>query len=96
MRIGMTYDLRTEYLAAGYSEVETAEFDRAETIEAIESALRELGHVTDRIGHLRQLVSRLAAGDRWDLVFNICEGMHGVAREGQVPALLDAYEIPFT
>jgi len=45
---------------------------------------------------VRQLVSALAAGQRWDLVFNICEGLHGRAREAQVPALLDAYEIPST
>lgn len=96
MRIGLTYDLRDEYLAAGYDEEATAEFDRADTIDAIENAIRSLGHETDRIGHVRQLVTRLAAGDRWDLVFNICEGMHGIAREAQVPALLEAYEIPFT
>jgi D-alanine-D-alanine ligase len=42
------------------------------------------------------LVSRLAAGDRWDLVFNICEGLRGIAREAQVPALLEAYDIPCT
>jgi D-alanine-D-alanine ligase len=96
MKIGMTFDLRDEYLAAGYSEEATAEFDRADTIDSIENALRALGHQTDRIGHLKQLVSRLAAGDRWDLVFNICEGMHGIAREAQVPALLEAYEIPCT
>jgi D-alanine-D-alanine ligase len=58
--------------------------------------LRELGHETDRIGHVRQLVDRLAAGDRWDLVFNICEGLYGRGREAQVPALLDAYDIPYT
>lgn len=96
MRIGLTYDLRSEYLAAGYSEEETAEFDRAETIDAIDGALRELGHQTDRVGNVRQLVQRLAAGDRWDLVFNICEGLRGPGREAQVPALLDAYEIPYT
>lgn len=96
MKIGMTFDLRDEYLAAGYSEEATAEFDRADTIDSLENALRALGHQTDRIGHLKQLVSRLAAGDRWDLVFNICEGMHGIAREAQVPALLEAYEIPCT
>jgi D-alanine-D-alanine ligase len=38
----------------------------------------------------------LAAGDRWDLVFNICEGLRGIAREAQVPALLEAYSIPCT
>ena len=96
MRIGLTYDLRREYLAAGYSEEETAEFDSEETIEAIEGALRRRGHRTHRIGHARQLVSRLADGDRWDLVFNICEGLRGVGREAQVPALLDLFEIPYT
>jgi D-alanine-D-alanine ligase len=29
-------------------------------------------------------------------VFNICEGLHGFGREAQVPALLDAYGIPYT
>jgi D-alanine-D-alanine ligase len=96
MRIGLTYDLRSEYLAAGYTELETAEFDRGETIDAIESALIALNHRTDRIGNVRQLVGRLANGDRWDLVFNICEGMFGVAREAQVPAVLDAFEVPYT
>ncbi len=96
MRIGMTYDLRDEYLAAGYTEEETAEFDRIETIEAIEEALRGLGHSTDRIGHARHLVERLATGHRWDLVFNICEGLRGAGREAQVPAILDVYGIPYT
>lgn len=96
MLIGLTYDLRSDYLAEGFTELQTAEFDRPDTIEAIESALRVLGHETDRIGHFRHLVQRVAAGDRWDLVFNIAEGLHGIGRESQVPALLDAYEIPYT
>ncbi|MCR4413486.1 MAG: D-alanine--D-alanine ligase [Thermoguttaceae bacterium] len=96
MRIGLTYDLRQEYLAAGFSEEETAEFDRPDTIEAIDEAVQFLGHETDRIGNVRQLVARLARGDRWDLVVNIAEGLHGLAREAQVPALLDAYQIPYT
>ena len=96
MLIGLTYDLRQEYLAAGLSDLETAEFDRPDTVAAIESALRQLGHKTDRIGHLRQLVARLAQGDRWDLVFNIAEGLCGIAREAQIPALLDAYGIACT
>jgi D-alanine-D-alanine ligase len=96
MNIGLTYDLRADYLAEGYGEEETAEFDHPDTIEAIQSALRQLGHQTDRIGNGRRLVSRLAAGDRWDLVFNIAEGLRGIAREAQVPAILDLYEIPYT
>lgn len=96
MRIGLTYDLRSEYLAMGYSPEQTAEFDRDDTIDSIADALQILGHQPDRIGHLRQLVQRLAAGDSWDLVFNICEGLSGTAREAQVPAILEAWNIPCT
>jgi D-alanine-D-alanine ligase and related ATP-grasp enzymes len=96
LKIGITYDLREDYLIEGYSEEETAEFDRAETIEAIDQTLKELGYQTDRIGHLKSLTRRLAAGDRWDLVFNIAEGLRGFGREAQIPALLDAYDIPYT
>jgi D-alanine-D-alanine ligase len=96
VKIGLTYDLRDDYLAAGYTEEETAEFDRLSTIEAIEGALRARGHQTDRIGHAAALVRRLADGDRWDLVFNIAEGLHGIGREAQVPALLETFGIPYT
>jgi len=96
MRIGLTYDLRDDYLKMGYSAEETAELDKLETIDGIDAALRELGFQTDRIGNARALVGRLANGDRWDLVFNIAEGLHGLAREAQVPAILDAFEQPYT
>ncbi len=94
--IGLTYDLRDDYLREGYSLEETAEFDKPDTIEAIEAVILKNGHTTNRIGHIQALTRRLAAGDRWDLVFNIAEGLHGFGREAQVPALLDAYKIPYT
>ncbi|MGB7183766.1 MAG: hypothetical protein WBD34_13225 [Burkholderiaceae bacterium] len=95
IRIGLTYDLRDDYRASGgFSEEALAEFDSPETIAALESALRAIGLQTDRIGNLPALVRRLAAGDRWDLVFNIAEGLYGRSREAQVPALLEAYRIP--
>ena len=81
MRVGLTYDLRDEYLAAGFREVDTAEFDQPETIDAIADALERQGLTVDRIGNAQQLTSRLAAGDRWDLVFNFCEGLYGFGRE---------------
>lgn len=96
MKIGLVYDLRSDYLAAGFGEVETAEFDRDDTIDAIEGALIGLGYATDRIGSARNLAARLCAGDRWDLVFNIAEGLNGIGREAQVPALLDIFGIPYT
>jgi D-alanine-D-alanine ligase len=95
MLVGLTYDLRKDYLAMGYSEEDTAEFDREDTIEGIERALQALGCRTDRIGHAKRLTERLVAGERWDLVFNICEGLYGVGREAQVPAILDLYQVPY-
>jgi len=94
MHIGITYDLRADYLAQGMSEEDTAEFDAEITIAAICEALAGLGHEPVRVGHIRALTQRLTAGERWDAVFNICEGVKGYAREAQVPALLEAHNIP--
>ena len=95
LQVGLTYDLRDDWLAEGYSEIDTAEFDRVDTIDSISGTLSELGFAPERIGNVKQLAARLVAGERWDIVFNICEGMHGIGREAQVPALLDAYGIPY-
>jgi D-alanine-D-alanine ligase len=96
LTVGLTYDLREDYRLRGYSAEETAEFDSLETIEALDGALTSFGCRTDRIGSIQQLAERLVGGDRWDLVFNIAEGLRGFGREAQVPALLDAYAIPYT
>lgn len=96
MRVGLTYDLRETYRAQGFDEEATAEFDAPETIAAIEAVLRRHGWVTERIGGVRELARRLVEGERFQFVFNIAEGLGGVAREAQVPALLEAYGIPYT
>ena len=96
MRVGLTYDLRDDYLAAGFSDEEAGEFDSLVTIEALEGAISRNGHAVERIGSIMALVDALAAGRRWDLIFNIAEGVSGIAREAQVPALLEAYGVPFT
>jgi D-alanine-D-alanine ligase len=95
MRIGVTYDLKADYLAQGMSEEDAAEFDSEITIDAICEALAGLGHEPVRIGNVRRLAERLVAGERWDAVFNFCEGLKGVSREAQAPALLEAYDIPY-
>lgn len=96
MLIGLTYDLRDDYAEMGMSEEALAEFDSPETVAALETALARAGHRPDRIGNIRALAARLVAGDRWDLVFNIAEGVSGRSREAQVPALLEAYGVPYT
>jgi len=95
LRIGITFDLRSDYLAEGYSEEDTAEFDAEVTIDGLCNALAGLGFLPERIGNVKALVRRLAAGDRWEGVFNFCEGLKGIGREAQVPALLEAYDIPY-
>ncbi len=106
MHIALTYDLADDYLAAGFSPDDVAEFDSPAVIEAIEGALRAMGHTTVRIGHVGSLLAALARGaasgsagqPRWDLVFNIAEGLSstGLAREAQIPTILDLYAIPYT
>ena len=96
MKIGLVYDLRKDYLAQGYPEAAVAEFDSEETIDALDRTISSLGHQTDRIGNARALCSRLVAGDRWDLVFNIAEGLKGRSRESQAPCILELYDIPYT
>ncbi|MBN2724446.1 MAG: ATP-grasp domain-containing protein [Deltaproteobacteria bacterium] len=95
MKIGFTYDLKDDYLAMGMSEEDTAEFDKIDTITGIESAIVSLGYECEKIGNIQSLVRRLALGEKWDIVFNISEGQHGIGREAQVPAILEAYNIPY-
>jgi len=96
VRIGLTYDLKDDYLALGFDEHAVAEFDSMVTIDAIAGALESFGHSVERIGHVRALAARLVAGQRWELVFNVAEGVAGFGRESQVPALLEAYGVPYT
>lgn len=95
MKIGLTYDLRSDYLREGYSMEETAEFDKESTIEGIEQAIQKAGHITDRIGNAKSLMKLLLNQQRWDMVFNISEGLYGEGRESLVPALLDNFKIPY-
>ena len=96
MRIGLTYDLRDDYLALGFAEEEVAEFDCLDTIDALDGALdARFGYEVERVGHGRALAARLVAGERCDLVFNIAEGRAGRSREAQVPALLELFDQPY-
>lgn len=71
-----------------------AEWDDAATILAFADALRRRFDVS-----LVEADSRFPSRIRQlkpDLVFNVAEGMHGPAREAQVPAVLEMLGIPYT
>ncbi|HEX2920562.1 MAG TPA: hypothetical protein VHO50_05290 [Bacteroidales bacterium] len=95
MKIGLTFDLRSWYLDRGFSMEETAEFDKQETVDALAQSIVLMGHETELIGNAFQLIEALAAGKKWDMVFNIAEGLYGDGRESVVPAILDQYRIPY-
>ncbi|CAK46493.1 uncharacterized protein An14g01810 [Aspergillus niger] len=98
LKIALIYELREAYKALGYSNADCDRFEVGEAAEHIAAALKNLGHEVVLVPDIHSLVKRLAHGEgsTWDLAFNTTEGLHGLAREGQVPALLEAYQIPFT
>ena len=71
-----------------------AEWDNYETIYAIRDALKLHHDVTlveadeDAYEKFRQL--------KPDIVFNVSEGINGLSREAQIPAMLDMLKIPYT
>jgi D-alanine-D-alanine ligase len=95
MRIALVYDLRDDYRALGFSEEEVAEFDNIDTIDQLDGALRALGCEVDRVGRGQVLAARLSAGECFDLVFSIAEGVRGRSREAQVPALCELFDQPY-
>src|SRR5271163_1203659 len=98
MRIGITFDLKTDAPAGGLPVPDDfqEEFDSPATIESIAAVLRDLGHEVDWLGDGRPMLERLLA-DPPDMVFNLAEG-HGISRsrEARVPAVLEMLGIPYT
>ncbi len=92
MRIAFTHNFKL------HDTVEEAEFDTAETVQAIAAALEGLGHevhLIDVSGPASRLVARLESL-RPSLVFNTAEGEHGRYREAFYPALFEQLRLPFT
>ena len=72
-----------------------AEFDRKETIQAIQAAIELGGHTTQFLSADHTLLDTVRAY-RPDICFNIAEGLMGDGREGHVPSLLELLRIPYT
>lgn len=72
-----------------------AEYDRTDTIQAIQQAIESDGHRTVFIPADSNLPYALREL-RPDLCFNLAEGLVGDSREAQVPALLEMFRIPYT
>lgn len=92
LKIAFTHNLKSSC-----SEAE-AEFDTAETIEALRTALVNLGHEVHLVevsGPPSRVIARLEALQP-DLVFNTAEGHYGRYREAFYPAVFEQLALPFT
>lgn len=97
MRVGLTYDLKEEHpLSQDVPPDFAAEFDTEQSIAELEAAIASCGHQVSRIGNVYDLIRFVAAGNSVEIVFNMAEGLWGRSRESQVPAILEAYQIPYT
>ncbi|HEX2865731.1 MAG TPA: ATP-grasp domain-containing protein [Ignavibacteriales bacterium] len=71
-----------------------AEWDSFETIDAVRRALALYHNVT--LVEANDLAFEKLRSLRPEIVFNIAEGINGISREAQVPAMLDMLNIPYT
>src|SRR5678815_5262536 len=71
-----------------------AEWDSAETIAAVATALSAYGEVIP-LEATQHFPERLRS-ERPDIVFNIAEGLHGTNREGHVPAICEFFDVPYS
>ncbi|MGC8594043.1 MAG: D-alanine--D-alanine ligase family protein [Candidatus Kryptoniota bacterium] len=73
---------------------EYAEWDTIETVNAVANSL-SLFHDVTLIEADEEAYDKFRKGG-FDIVFNIAEGLNGVSREAQIPAMLEFLKIPYT
>ncbi len=71
-----------------------AEWDEWETINAVKSALERYHNVVLIEADINAYNKFIE--EKPDIVFNIAEGMNGLSREAQIPAMLEFLNIPYT
>ncbi|KAE8146521.1 hypothetical protein BDV25DRAFT_49225 [Aspergillus avenaceus] len=98
LRIALIAEQQSAYRKQGYSVEECAALTHDGEVQGVMSTLEKLGHHVTLVPGIQSLVKHLAVGANkdWDLAFNMSQGFHGVSRESQVPALLEAYQTPHT
>jgi len=95
MKVAFTYNLRLTDVRETEKE---AEYDSAETVNAIALALEAAGHEVEKVevsSPASNLLERLEAIDP-DIIFNTAEGTNGRMREALYPALFEELGIPYT
>ncbi|MGE5309336.1 MAG: D-alanine--D-alanine ligase family protein [Deltaproteobacteria bacterium] len=94
MKVALTFNLKKEDESKPPDYF--SEFDSAETVDAIASALRSRGHSVQSVEADNPNLFSYFKNNRVDIVFNIAEGTRGKFRESEIPAMLDLLNIPYT
>jgi len=94
MNIALTYNLKKEDSSKPPDYF--SEYDSHDTVEAIAGALRGRGHIVKSVDAGQVSLVNFFQENRFDMVFNIAEGVKAKSRESEIPALLDCFDIPYT
>jgi D-alanine-D-alanine ligase len=95
MRIGLIYDTFDAYPWTDDAPPDAdAEYEPAETVDALAAAVEHLGHTPVRVGTAVALRERLDTGLALDAAINIAEGARSRNREAYAPILLEMANIP--
>lgn len=106
LRVALTYNIKPEDFSSAHQQLSHtdnntndandiyAEWDSAETIDALKNALAK-HHDVFLIEADDNAFIKLKE-QRPEIVFNVAEGAYGISREAQIPAMLDMLQIPYT
>ena len=97
MKIGIVYDLKEDY-GIDAQDLDFCDFSNLLEIQHIRQVLERCGHYVDLIGSLRNFALHIKdiSHFRYDIILNFSEGYKSRNRESIVPALCEAYDIPYT
>lgn len=94
MKIGIAYDTPEMYGLKS----NRINFDFAEetSINEIKKSFSRLGYEVDLVGNLDNILKLIKSNSfNYDLIYNTVEGIKSRNREGLVPAILEAYNVPY-
>ena len=94
MKIGIAYDTPEMYDLKS----DRIYYDFAEQISIIElqKIIQKSGHTVNLVGNAKNIIKLIKQDDfEYDLIYNTVEGLGSRNREGLVPAILEANNIPF-
>lgn len=96
MRVGLSYDLKTNVTGRQTVDDALEEYDSPETVEIITAALESKGHDVVQLEGGTQFLDNVRL-EKVDIVFNLSEGRGSYrSRESQVPAVLEMLDIPYS